>query len=85
MWAEEIGRIFLEAYLETTRGASFIPARPEDLSVLLENHQLEKATYEVAYELDNRPDWAVIAARGIKRIVRKQTMAGAASSEKLPA
>jgi maltose alpha-D-glucosyltransferase / alpha-amylase len=68
-WAHTVGQIFLDAYLETVAGASFIPAEPEDLKILLEAHLLEKAAYEVTYELNNRPDWVVIPVRGIRSIL----------------
>jgi predicted trehalose synthase len=65
-----IGELFLESYLETTRGASFIPADGEALQILLEASLLEKAAYELAYEINNRPDWAAIAARGIRSLLK---------------
>ena len=38
---------------------------------MLEAYLLDKAVYEVAYELNNRPDWVVIPLRGIRHILRK--------------
>jgi predicted trehalose synthase len=32
---------------------------------LLDAHVLEKALYELCYELNNRPDWAIIPLRGL--------------------
>ena len=52
-------------------GASFIPKEEDDLQVLLEAYLLDKAVYEIGYELNNRPDWVVIPIRGIKHILRK--------------
>jgi maltose alpha-D-glucosyltransferase/alpha-amylase len=72
IWARRIGETFLDSYLETTRGASFIPAEPEALQILLEASLLEKAAYELAYELNNRPDWATIAARGIRSLLKPE-------------
>ena len=69
IWARGIGATFLESYLATTRGTSFIPADPEALRILLEASLLEKAAYELAYEINNRPDWATIAARGIRSLL----------------
>ena len=43
---------------------------PPDLKVLLEAYLLDKAVYEVAYELNNRPDWVVIPLRGIRHILQ---------------
>ena len=70
-WVGRISGDFLEAYLATARGASFIPADPEALATLLEVHLLEKAAYEVCYELNNRPDWIHIPVRGILGILDK--------------
>ena len=70
IWYARMGQVFLKSYLETTRGASFIPANDEDLRISLEAYLLDKAVYEVAYELNNRPDWVVIPIRGIKHILR---------------
>lgn len=69
IWAQRIGRDFLDAYLDAARGASFLPADPKSLAILLDALLLEKAVYEVWYELNNRPDWAFIPARGIRRIL----------------
>ena len=69
-WYRHISRIFLRSYLETSRGAVFIPKQSDDLQVLLEAYLLDKAVYEVAYELNNRPDWVVIPLRGIRHILQ---------------
>ena len=60
---------FLESYLATAAGASFLPAKQSDLNPLLQAYLLDKAVYEVGYELNHRPDWVVIPVRGIKHIL----------------
>jgi predicted trehalose synthase len=60
---------FLRAYLDTARGASFLPTDRGELQVLLEAHLLEKAVYEVGYELNNRPDWLPIPLQGILQVL----------------
>jgi maltose alpha-D-glucosyltransferase/alpha-amylase len=37
---------------------------------LLKAFLLEKAFYELSYELENRPDWAIISIKGIKNILQ---------------
>jgi maltose alpha-D-glucosyltransferase / alpha-amylase len=69
LWYREISSIFLRSYLRTTAGAIFVPQNQEDLQVLLEAYLLDKAVYEIGYELNNRPDWVVIPIRGIKHIL----------------
>jgi maltose alpha-D-glucosyltransferase/alpha-amylase len=63
-WEAEAARVFLGAYEETTRGSGLYGAW-EEARGLLELFTLEKAFYELRYELANRPDWAHIPLRGI--------------------
>ena len=68
-WYREMASVFLQSYLGTTRGAVFIPEKTDDLQVMLEAYLLDKAVYEIGYELNHRPDWVVIPIRGIKHIL----------------
>jgi maltose alpha-D-glucosyltransferase/alpha-amylase len=62
--------VFLQKYLQTTAGSIFVPQNSDDLQILLEAYLLDKAVYEIGYELNNRPDWVVIPIRGIKHILK---------------
>ena len=64
-WYKYVAATFLRSYLQTVKGASFIPSGNEDLELLLNAYLMEKAIYEVAYELNNRPDWVTIPLKGI--------------------
>lgn len=66
-WYHTVSDTFLRSYLETiVRGkADLLPANPEDLKCLLEVFLLEKAIYELNYELNNRPEWVIIPLREI--------------------
>jgi maltose alpha-D-glucosyltransferase/alpha-amylase len=70
LWYRLVSSIFLQSYLKATAGATFIPKSSEDLHILLEAYLLDKAVYEIGYELNNRPDWVVIPVRGIKHILK---------------
>jgi len=70
-WYHYISRFFMQAYLATVNGSSFIPDNRDDMEILMNTFLLEKAVYEVNYELNNRPDWLVIPLRGIEAIVEK--------------
>jgi maltose alpha-D-glucosyltransferase/alpha-amylase len=70
IWYRQMNSVFLQSYLQTTAGAIFVPKNQEDLQILLEAYLLDKAVYEIGYELNNRPDWVVIPIRGIKHILR---------------
>ena len=69
LWYRQMSATFLERYLEVAAGASFLPQKESDLTPLLEAYLLDKAVYEVAYELNHRPGWVVIPIRGIKHIL----------------
>jgi len=69
VWYREISNVYLESYLAATADALFLPDNPADLQVALETYLLDKAVYEVGYELNNRPAWVVIPIRGIKHIM----------------
>jgi maltose alpha-D-glucosyltransferase / alpha-amylase len=68
-WHRWVGAAYLRGYLEAGAGATFLPAREDDLEVLLVVHLLEKAIYELGYELNNRPDWAILPLLGIAHLL----------------
>ncbi len=68
-WTDFTNRVFLDAWLEATAGASFRPALEVDLWFLLEAFLLEKAIYEIRYELNNRPTWLPIPLSGLWRVL----------------
>ncbi len=47
----------------------YSPKDREDLRLLLDTHLLEKAVYELVYELNNRPGWVRIPLSGIAQLV----------------
>ena len=67
-WEAWVSAVFLRAYLATVAQAAFIPSRHEDLDLLLQAFTLDKAVYELAYELNNRPDWLHIPLLGLLRL-----------------
>ncbi|GHA31874.1 trehalose synthase [Salinimicrobium marinum] len=68
-WYYHITRLFLQGYHEKVGESTFIPPDQEDFKILMETFLLEKAVYELNYELNNRPDWVIIPLRGIKTII----------------
>ncbi len=67
-WEERARDRFLESYLETV-DASLLPPGEAAIERLLAVFELEKAVYELRYELDNRPDWVGIPVAGIERLM----------------
>jgi maltose alpha-D-glucosyltransferase/alpha-amylase len=70
IWYRLMNSVFLQNYLQITSGANFVPDNFDDFQILLEAYLLDKAVYEIGYELNNRPDWVVIPIRGIKHILK---------------
>jgi maltose alpha-D-glucosyltransferase/alpha-amylase len=64
---------FLQAYQQAAGGAAFMPATPDELSLLLDVYLLEKAVYELKYELNNRPDWVAIPLTAILQLAGPAT------------
>jgi maltose alpha-D-glucosyltransferase/alpha-amylase len=64
-WYRWVAAAFLREYLAATEGAAFLPARPEDLELVLGAFLLEKAVYELQYEADTRPDWLHVPVQGV--------------------
>ncbi|MFO7866055.1 MAG: maltose alpha-D-glucosyltransferase [Candidatus Aminicenantes bacterium] len=73
IWYHQISRIFFHSYLRTVKEAEFFPQNQDELSVLLDAFLLEKAVYELGYELNNRLDWAIIPLTGISTILKQQS------------
>jgi maltose alpha-D-glucosyltransferase/alpha-amylase len=63
-WAAEVRRAFLAAYDAAARGASLYDVLTPGAG-LLGLFELEKALYELRYEIGNRPAWAGIPLQGI--------------------
>ncbi|MEI7592066.1 MAG: maltose alpha-D-glucosyltransferase [Actinomycetes bacterium] len=64
-WQSWVTIRFLSGYLEQAAGQVFLPQDRNDIASLLVAHQLDKALYEVRYDLGHRPSWAAIPLRGI--------------------
>jgi maltose alpha-D-glucosyltransferase/alpha-amylase len=67
-WEEAARGAFLDAYRKATAGSALFPSA-DAVPPLLRLFELEKALYELRYELENRPSWVGIPLRGINRLV----------------
>lgn len=68
-WQGWVSATFLKAYLTRAGQETFVPRNRADLQILLDVFVLEKAIYELSYELNNRPDWVRIPLRGIEQLL----------------
>ncbi len=69
-WSTWSSATFLQTYMRDAAPGEFLPADQAQLRTLLRAHLLEKALYELRYELNNRPDWVKIPLEGILQLVR---------------
>jgi trehalose synthase-fused probable maltokinase len=67
-WEDRARDEFLTGYLETV-DATLLPVGESAVERLLTVFELEKAVYELRYELNNRPDWIHIPVAGILRML----------------
>jgi predicted trehalose synthase len=67
-WEQQAREEFLAGYMETVE-KTLLPPSDEAITRLLAIFELEKAVYELRYELDNRPDWASIPVAGVLRLL----------------
>jgi maltose alpha-D-glucosyltransferase/alpha-amylase len=71
IWREEATQAFLNAYREAMSDSRLWPADREDADRTLRFFLLEKAFYEIDYELAHRPDWLRVALGGALRVLRR--------------
>ncbi|MBO0703790.1 MAG: maltose alpha-D-glucosyltransferase [Candidatus Dormibacteraeota bacterium] len=71
-WARRMANEFLTAYLTEAQGGAFLPADEEEYDLLLDCMLIEKALYELRYELDHRPDWVAIPLRGLVELLEER-------------
>jgi maltose alpha-D-glucosyltransferase/alpha-amylase len=70
-WEAQAREAFLGGYLHSVAESPvpLAPATAEALRSACGPFELQKAAYELRYELDNRPDWVAIPLAGISRIL----------------
>ena len=67
-WQHYISRFYLGAYLEKMGKEATLS---DDEEVLIQTYLIEKAIYELGYELNGRPDWVIIPLRGIYYLMQR--------------
>ena len=75
-WYQWVSATFLGSYLEEAGRPRWLPKTPEELDLLFNFVLLEKAVYELRYELNNRPEWAGVPLLGILEILREPLRVG---------
>jgi maltose alpha-D-glucosyltransferase / alpha-amylase len=65
-WSAWVSAAFLRTYLVAAEPGGFLPTERSQFDALLSAYLLEKALYELRYELNNRPDWVNIPLEGVR-------------------
>jgi maltose alpha-D-glucosyltransferase/alpha-amylase len=73
LWSAWMSAQFLDGYFRASRSASYFPKEKPHLIILLNVFLLEKALYEVEYELGHRPDWIHIPIEAVIRMIDSET------------
>jgi maltose alpha-D-glucosyltransferase/alpha-amylase len=68
-WTACVGAAYLEGYFSAAAALPSVPSNSEEQKLLLDVFLLQKALYEVGYELNNRPAWVSIPLRGILNLL----------------
>jgi maltose alpha-D-glucosyltransferase/alpha-amylase len=72
-WGQAVSSVFLRAYRQTLGESDIVPRSDADLAAMLPAYLLNKAVYEVGYELNNRPFWLRIPLLGILEMFGAET------------
>jgi maltose alpha-D-glucosyltransferase/alpha-amylase len=59
-----LAEYFLEAYWQEMGNSFLLPIKQKNRKALLFSYVLEKALYEISYELGNRPAWLLVPLQG---------------------
>jgi maltose alpha-D-glucosyltransferase/alpha-amylase len=69
-WQHYVSRYYLWAYMERMGMGTTLS---KEYETLIRSFLMEKAIYELGYELNNRPDWAIVPLRGIHYLATRYT------------
>jgi len=69
LWSFYTGQHFYDVYESAVRGRGLVPEHATEQHLLLRGYLMDKAIYELNYELNNRPEWIGIALKGLHRLL----------------
>ncbi len=69
LWSFYVSQHFYGVYAREIKDKGLIPKDPEQQALLLRAYLMDKAIYELNYELNNRPEWIGIALKGLGRLL----------------
>jgi maltose alpha-D-glucosyltransferase/alpha-amylase len=72
LWYLAVSSAYLRAYFKTMGNSDILPQSEEELLVMLSAYLLNKAVYEIGYELNNRPAWLPLPLQGILQLMEAE-------------
>jgi maltose alpha-D-glucosyltransferase / alpha-amylase len=66
LWTRWASASFLRGYFDAAGDAAYLPRGQDAFAAMLDFYLLDKAIYELRYELNNRPEWVGIPLEGIR-------------------
>lgn len=69
-WYAHVSEIFLSSYFDAASASDFLPRDRVETDILLQFFLLDKAIYELYYELNNRPHWIAVPLRGMHHVLK---------------
>jgi maltose alpha-D-glucosyltransferase / alpha-amylase len=67
-WYANVAAAFLEGHLQAV-DPRLLPVESEQRRIILDCYLIEKAIYEIGYELNNRSEWLIVPLRGLLDLV----------------
>jgi maltose alpha-D-glucosyltransferase/alpha-amylase len=74
-WERWVSAVFRRAYRHVMRDTDVMPRSDDAVDVLLRAFEIEKAFYELGYELSHRPEWVQVPLTGLVELLRQPTPA----------
>jgi maltose alpha-D-glucosyltransferase/alpha-amylase len=68
-WHKVVAHRFLQTYVRKAAEGNFLPSDESQIHAVLTAYLVEKALYELRYELNSRPDWAAIPLKGLLQML----------------
>jgi maltose alpha-D-glucosyltransferase / alpha-amylase len=73
LWAHYITGFFMKEYIEAVKDAAILPKSKPALEMVMQFFLLRKAMHDLNYELQHRPEWAIVPLRLIQSIMNTTT------------
>ncbi|QIF04871.1 maltose alpha-D-glucosyltransferase [Roseimicrobium sp. ORNL1] len=71
-WVEYVSNEFLRCYFKTAGGAAFLPPEEKDTRLMLRMYMIEKAVYEIGYEISYRPSFVDVPMGAVRRMLEEE-------------